>query len=385
MKNNQPFYRTNNAVKTAFFILLAFAISGCSPKTEQQEYITFGALFPLTGENADEGLRAFNGLQLAKEEINRNGGIGGKKLDIIVLDDRGDEKFVAEQYRKLKDMGAAAIIGSSYSGVTMALAKASEKDGIPIISPTASYPEITKGRRNVFRAIYIDEYQAEAMAYFAFNSLQARTAIVLVNESCVDYKLTADVFTESFTRRGGKVIASENYSSTEEFTEILKRHSANPPDIIFCPEDYLPAAKLINAVFEAGFQNTHILGSDEWDGLLAYVFNPGAMTNVYYSSTFSFDDKDEKVTQFVKKYYDRYLQMPLSGSAAAYTCVYILAEAIRLTGSTSKDVIISTMKSNELDQITGHIKFDQNNNPRTNVYIIQIKGGVYSSYEKLDL
>jgi branched-chain amino acid transport system substrate-binding protein len=77
--------------------------------------------------------------------------------------------------------------------------------------------------------------------------------------------------------------------------------------------------------------------------------------------------------------------MPLSGSATAYTCVYILAEAIRKAGNTDRDNIISAMKANELNLITGYLKFDENNNPRTNVYIIQIKDGVYATYEKLSL
>ena len=131
--------------------------------------------------------------------------------------------------------------------------------------------------------------------------------------------------------------------------------------------------------------NTRILGSDAWDGILAYVHNPDAMKNAYYSAPFSFDDQDEKVLRFVRSYFDSFSQMPLSGSAAAYTCVYILSEAIKKAGSAGNDAVISAIKENELDLITGHIRFDENNNPHTNVYIIQLKGGEYSTYEKLSL
>jgi ABC-type branched-subunit amino acid transport system substrate-binding protein len=78
--------------KTFCFLILAILVSGCAPKTQQQGYITIGALLPLTGESSDEGLRALNGLQLARKEINKSGGVLGKKLDIIVLNDRGDEE-----------------------------------------------------------------------------------------------------------------------------------------------------------------------------------------------------------------------------------------------------------------------------------------------------
>jgi len=369
---------------TTCFLLLLYGISGCTQKQEQ-EYITIGALLPLTGEDSDEGIRALNGLQLAKEEVNEAGGIFGKKLDIIVLNDKGDEEYVVQQYNALKEKGVVAIIGSSYSDVTMALAKIAAKDGIPVISPTASNPDITKGRRNIFRAIFIDDYQTKVMAHFAYNSLNARNVVVLSNENSDSFKQMAEVFAESFRKLGGLVKAIEHYSNENNFSDILRKYTSNPPDVIFCPENYNPAAKLINTAYEKGFSNTYILGTDAWDGLLSYIPNPEAMKNAYYSAPFSFDDQDEDVMQFVRNYFSSFSQMPLSGSATAYTCVYILAEAIRKAGNTKQDDIISAMKSNELDMIIGHIKFDENNNPHTNVYVIQVEGGVYATYEKLSL
>jgi len=375
-------------VKTICFLFLAviiFAANACAQKPAGQKYITIGALLPLTGEDSDEGFRALNGMYIAKKEINENGGIMGKKLDVIVLNDRGDEEYVVQQYSKLKEKGVAAIIGSSYSGVTIALAKAAEKDGIPVISPTASNPDVTKGRKNVFRAIFIDDYQAQVMAYFARNSLKAKTAVVFMNKNNDGFIHLVEVFAEAFKNRGGNIMAVESYSTWNDFAGILRKYANNPPDIIFCPEDYVPAAKLVNTAYEAGLVNTPILGSDAWDGLLTYIYNPDTMKNVYYSAPFSFDDQDANVVKFVRDYFDCFSQMPLSGSATAYTCVYILSEAIKKAGGTDKDAFVSAIKENEIDSITGHIRFDENNNPHTNVYIIHLKGGEYSTYEKLRL
>jgi len=377
-----------NSVKIICFIFLAIVIvlfNSCVSKSSKQEFITIGALLPLTGEDSDEGFRALNGLYLAKKEINENGGILGKKLDVIVLNDKGDEEYIVQQYNKLKERGVSAIIGSSYSSVTIALAKAAEKDGIPVISPTASNPEVTKGRKNIFRAIFIDDYQAEVMAYFAYNSLNARTAVVLNNVTNSGFMQANKVFTESFIKNGGRIIAIEPYSSLNDFTRIMLKYAGSPPDVIYCPEDYVPAAKLVNAAYSAGLVNTPILGSDAWDGLLTYVYNPNAMKNAYYSAPFSFDDQDANVVQFVRKYFDCFSQMPLSGSASAYTSVYILSEAIKKANSVEKSAVISAIKENEINSIIGHIRFDENNNPRTNVYVIRINGGEYSTYEKLNL
>jgi len=235
-------------IKVLLLAAAVFCTIGCA-RHDVNRYITIGALLPLTGMDSDEGLRALNGLQLAKEEINAAGGVLKKKLDIIVLNDRGDEEYIVKQYKSLMDKGVAAIIGSSDSNVTLALAVASEKDGIPVISPTATNAEVTYGLKNVF-----------------------------------------------------------------------------------------------------------------------------------YSSHFSFDDRDENAAQFVTNYFNSFSQMPLSASAAAYASVYMLAEAVKNAGTTNKEDIISALKEIEMDVITGRIKFNENNAPRSNVYIIQIKGGKYSTF-----
>jgi len=374
-----------NKLKTCCFLLLAVLMSGCSQKAQQREYITIGALLPLTGDSSDEGLRALNGLQLARKEINEAGGILGKELDIIVLNDRGDEEYIVQQYNALKERGVAAIIGSSYSSVTMALARASEKDGMPVISPTATNPDVTKGRPNVFRAIFIDDYQAEAMAYFAYHSLDARTAVVLKNTDENSYGHITEPFIRAFIANGGHIAAVERYAPTDDFADILGKYTAAPPDLFYCPENYMPASHLVNAAHAIGLHKTYLLGTDAWDGLLTYVYQPEAMENAFYSAPFCFDDKDEIVAQFVRNYFTSFSQMPLTGSATAYTCVYILAEAIKKAGSTASDDIVGAIKSNELDMITGRIKFDENNNPRQNVYILQISGGIYATYEKMSL
>jgi branched-chain amino acid transport system substrate-binding protein len=269
--------------------------------------------------------------------------------------------------------------------VTLALAREVEKDGMPVISPTATNPDITRGRPNVFRAIFIDDYQAEAMAHFAYHSLSARTAVILKNIDENSYGHITEPFTRSFIAAGGHINAVELYAPTDDFADILGRYAADPPDIFYCPENYIPAANLVNAAYATGLHNTYLLGTDAWDGLLTYVYQPEAMDHVYYSAPFCFDDKDEIVAQFVRNYFTAFSQMPLTGSATAYTCVYVLAEAIKKAGNTASGDIVSAIKSNELDMITGRMKFDENNNPRPNVYILQIKGGIYATYEKMSL
>jgi len=214
-------------------IILCASCGRVPTKPEEQERITIGALFPLTGTFCDEGIRALNGLLLARKDINENGGVLGRQLDVITLDDRGDPWYVVEQYKALKEKGVIAIIGSSYSDVTLELAKAAEKDGIPVISPTASNPEVTKGRENVFRVIFLDDYQARILASFAQKTLHAKTALI-INGASGRYNRISDIFAEAFRSRGGSIVAAERYSGPGDFDAILKKYKSKQPDVIFC-------------------------------------------------------------------------------------------------------------------------------------------------------
>jgi len=120
-----------------YSLALTLLVSGCFQGNGKHEYITIGALLPLTGPDSEEGIRALNGIQLAKQEINNKGGISGKKLDIIVLNDKSNHDYALHQYDILKEKGITALIGSSNSSVTNVLVTAAAADGIPIISPSA--------------------------------------------------------------------------------------------------------------------------------------------------------------------------------------------------------------------------------------------------------
>jgi branched-chain amino acid transport system substrate-binding protein len=231
--------------------------------------------------------------------------------------------------------------------------------------------------------MFIDDYQAEVMANFAHGSFGAKTAIVLYNENNTSYMQAANVFAQAFTSLGGQITAVESYSSSDDYEDILVKYVDNPPDAIFCPEDYVPAAQLVNLAYEMGFSNTLLLGTDAWDGILIYVYDLETMKNAYYTAPFMFDDTDPLVAKFVREYFDVFSQMPLTGSSAAYSCVYILADAIERAGSIKAADIVEAMRVTDLDTVLGNIKFDENNNPRPNVYIVQIKDGMYSTYKKI--
>jgi branched-chain amino acid transport system substrate-binding protein len=366
-----------------FVLLVLLLIIGCTPKSASDDYITIGALLPLTGDYAYEGLRAMAGLQLAKDEINQNGGIMNKQLDIIILDDQNDPAHMFKQYLTLMEKDVSAVIGSSYSAVTRVLADVSAQAGIPVITPTATHFDVTYGHPHMFRAIFIDEYQAQMMARFAYEDIGATTAVVFFDMEYEGFALLASDFTHFFEQYDqAAVTAMVHYTRHDSFADLLADFVDSPPDVFYLPQNNVRAAELINTAYEMGFSDTIILGNHTWDGLLAHVHHPGVKDNVFYTAPFSFDDADPLVSSFVHNYFSVYSQMPLAGSAAGYACVYMLADAIERAQSLHPADLTAALQATDLTLTVGRVAFDPNNNPQTNLYVIQIKDGMYATRAK---
>ena len=152
-----------------------------APKKE--EVVKIGSTAPLTGPVAIYGVTGTNGSKLAMEEINKNGGVLGKKIDFIVLDSKGDATEAVLAYNRLIDEGIVAFIGDAPSKPTLAIAEVAAQDNLPMIAPTGTQFNITEAGKNVFRACFTDPYQGKILANFAKNNLKAETVAIVVNNS----------------------------------------------------------------------------------------------------------------------------------------------------------------------------------------------------------
>ena len=140
MKPKEALHRIKNNATRACAPLLFISIlaaTGCFTNPTQHEYITIGAIFPLTGDFSVESISMANSIHIAKEEINESGGVLGKKLDLIILNGRGDPDFALQQYETLKEKGATAIICSIHSSVGDVVVGVAVKDGMPVVAPLA--------------------------------------------------------------------------------------------------------------------------------------------------------------------------------------------------------------------------------------------------------
>lgn len=365
------------------FSLLLTACSGDGNSTTEtgntDEELVIGSTFPLTGQFSNYGVSTVNGIKMAVKEINENGGINGKQIRLDSLDDKGELTDTVNSYHKLVEDGAVAVIGTNTSSPSQAIAEASVADGIPLITPTGTEESITEGKDNVFRTCFTNPYQGDLLAIFAKDTLEAKTAALLVNTSS-DYSTgIADAFEKKAEELGIEIVAKESYGDNDtDFKAQLTSISRENPDILLLPDYYEKLSLITPQAREANIEAS-FLGGDGWDGILKTLdpSNYDMIQDSYFTNHFSIEDTDEKVQAFINKYRDEYGEDPTAFSALGYDTVYILKEGFEKAASDSNEDRAKAIKELDFSGITGAFTFDENNNPEKAASIMRIDDGEY--------
>ena len=196
--------------------------------------IVIGEFGSLTGTTATFGISTKNGIDMAVDEANQEGGLLGKKVRIIVEDDQGRPEEAQTVVTKLinKDQ-VVAVLGEVASSRTMAAAPVAQQNGIPLISPSSTNPKVTQIGDYIFRVCFIDPFQGFVMAKFASNTLNVKNVAIL-RDIKNDYSVgLADVFTENFNRMGGTIVEDTSYGKSDtDFSAQLTRIKAKNPQAI---------------------------------------------------------------------------------------------------------------------------------------------------------
>ena len=352
---------------------------GANQSQEESSTIKVGGMGPLTGSAAMYGITVDKGAKLAFEEINANGGVLGKKFEYISLDEKADPIEAVNAYNKLTDEGVVAILGSVTSKPTLAVAELAAQDGIPMITPTGTQINITDAGPNIFRVCFTDPYQGSTLAKFSKDKLGAKTATIMVNTSSDYSDGIANAFIKQAEKEGIKVVAKEGYSDGDkDFKAQLTKINSENPDILVVPEYYELSALIATQAREIGMKSTFV-GPDGWDGIIGALDSSSysVVDNSYFTNHYSTEDNNEKVQSFLKKYREKYNEEPTAFSALAYDTVYVLKNAIDKAGTTDKTELTKAIKASDMDGVTGHLTFDENNNPIKAVTIIKVQDGKY--------
>ena len=359
--------------------LLSSVFAGCGSK-ESGDTIKVGANFELTGNVANYGNATIEGLQLAIDEANEAGGINGKKIELVSVDDKSEAAESINAATKLiSDDDVKVIVGPATTGLVLAETQTATDAKVPIIAPCATSPEATvengKVKPYVFRSCFIDPQQGEVMATFAAKELKAKTAVIYVDNSSDYSKNLAKVFKEKFEAAGGKVVMEEAFlQKDQDFKATLTKLKTANADVMFVPAYYEEVGKIVKQAREMGI-NSAILGTDGWDDTkVVDIAGADALNNTFFSTHYS--EKDAEVQGFIEAYKKKFNRAPNVFAALGYDAGKMLVDALKRAGSSDTEKIREALEATkDLKVGTGTISMDKNHNPIKTAVILEMKNG----------
>ncbi len=347
--------------------------------------IVLGAVFPMTGPIATYGQESVNGMKMALKKI---GDIKGKKIRLIVEDNKGEPVESANAVRKLIDIDKVhAIVGSVASSNTLAGAPIAQKAQVPLMTPASTNETVTQTGDYISRTCFTDAFQGVVMAKFAFETLGKKKAIIIVDNSSDYSKGLAEVFKKKFVEMGGTVVEGTfTYVQKDtDFRSLLRKVKREDPDVIWLPGYYTEVGLMLNQARQMGI-NLPFLGGDGWDSpKLQELAGAEGIKGNYISSHFSPDDVDPAVQGFVKEYVDTYGQKPGAMAALGYDGVLVMADALNRASSMDHAGIRDALNSTKgFVGITGSITIDENRNARKAAVVLETTAGGMKFKQKVN-
>lgn len=321
--------------------------------------ILVGFYGSLTGDGASFGQSSREGAELALDEVNKAGGLlGGRQLKLLAEDDQSKPEEASSAVTKLVTQDkVVAVIGEVASRRTLAAAPVAQRYQVPMISPASTNERVTAVGDYIFRVCFIDPFQGEVLAKFAYNDLKARKVAIL-KDIQQDYSvgLTESVLT-TFRKLGGTVSDPVSYSSGDsDFRAVLTQIRSQKPDAIFATGYYSEAAIIVRQARELGM-TMPILGGDGWVGE-PLKNGREALKNTFISDHYSGDNPDPVVQTFVKAYRAKFNREPDSIAALGYDSIKVLADGITRAQSTDGPKLRDALATANVAGVTGQLKMN---------------------------
>lgn len=359
-----------------FFLLLVLFFS-CK---EEVKVLRIGALIPQSGSMEPYGRNVKNGLNLALNQINEQGGIGGRTLDIIFEDDASDEKVAVQKANQLIKDGVPAIIGGVSSNLALAVAPVCQAAKVVFISPTASSPKLSGAGNYVFRNYPSDTLEGKVMANYAVRRMKVRSVAVLYIDNDYGQGLM-QVFNDTFTGLGGVLTVQKSYAQgTTNFSDVVKGVKAAPADAVYLIGYYSEIAAMVQELKKQKVESKIISVEGVAQPIILEIASDAAEGLVYPQPPYTPDSPDAAIQKFVSSYKTRFNTKPDIDAAFSYDALRILAKAIEKCQNYPVDLRDRVADTN-MKGLIGDIAFDSNGDVDITPKMFQITGGKFVPLE----
>lgn len=354
-------------------------------RPKEPEVIKIGFFAPLTGPASADGIAARTGAEIAVEIINENGGILGKRVELVVYDDAlNPDQAIAVAHKMIEQDGVVATVSGSYSSTTLAASSVFEEAGVPLVVAYAVNPLITKDKTYVVRVGMVAEVEGKAAGYAAVNMLGAKKVAILYIDNPYGQAL-ADNAKKTVEELGGQVVFMDKFQfATDDFSPWLNQIKAIQDSqgldvlMIF---GYYQHAVAVKQARELGIK-AQIMGAEGFDSPKFIEIAGDASEGVIIVTDFDRESANPLVKEFIKRYKEKRGIEPDMVAASSFDAVMILAKAIEKAGSLDKQKIMENLRSMQnFDGVAGKIiKFTPEGNAVKELTLQIVKNGEFRGY-----
>ena len=346
------------------FALLAATLAACGSSGSGKFMI--GGIGPLTGGAATYGMAVQNGAQIAVDEINGAGGIGGVEIEFNMQDDEHNAEKAVNAYNTLKDWGMNILMGTVTSSPCLAVVPLTSSDNLFQLTPSASSTEILVGNDNVFQVCFIDpnqgigsaEYIGQTGIYTNDGAMVSSVAVIYDSSDVYSSGIYAK-FAEEAANQPFSIVATETFTadSNTDFSVQLQKARDAGAQLIFLPIYYEEATLILTQAAQMDY-NPIFFGCDGLDGILGVEnFDTSLAEGVILLTPFVADASDAKTQAFVAEYQDRHGEIPNQFAANAYDAIYIFKALIE-SSDAAATMSVSELGTALKTQIAGSFSFN---------------------------
>ena len=344
-----------------------------------KEPIKIGVFLPMTGNVSAFGQMEWLGIQTAHKMM---GKILGREVKLILEDSKSEPTEAAHAVERLiKQHRVVGIIGGAISGSALAGGSIAEKNGIPLISPSATNLLVTQDKKYVFRACFDDSFQSKVAARQARIGMGASTAAVVVDIAQADYSVgLGNLFLKAFGEMGGKVLVTAYIQTGDrDFrTQLSEVREANP-DILYVPNYYTENALLTKQARDLKMKMPILMA----DGaqVPALIETGGkAVEGVYLTAHFNSEAVSTTLGQrFAANFKKQYKQEVDAFAALGADAYFILIGAIKRAKSTEGEKVRNALTGTKnFKGVTGPIQINEDGNTAKPLVINRVKNGKFT-------
>ncbi len=358
-------------------ILFFTLITGCSQLSAEQEKITLGIITPLSGSLSSLGEVVVNSVNMAVEEINNNGRVNGRKIEIVFEDSESNPKKAAVAAQKLISINKVPIIlEGDTSGSAASIAPLAQESKIVHLSVFSSTNALIDAGDYVFKLREEATPHAEAIVSVIKNEGVENIGVLhLKDEYCSNM---VKQFEKQAAIQKLEINLIEGYEkeNRDVRTQITKIKNANPNGIYVCGF-YEDLGDVFKQLYELGWKGKKFSGTTFEHPLVKKNAGKEAIEGTIYSVS----PLDCSKSNFCKEYEKRYNIKPDYRAAFAYDALHIIAKAIKKSKNPNDpNEIKNALQRVTYEGATGSTKFDAKGNAIKEVVIHQVKGGEWANY-----